>query len=300
MKKTRKLVPRNPVKSERVPVQAKGSEMTPLEIVVVVDGHPTSAEDKARYRDIALKHQYLFNEDDDLKKNYEEVKKLVQKHNDAISDDELRFQLGEIVYTHRKRHSPGYNTSIDECVDNAKIAAQRVGRIWEDLAQLDHQYREIVLALASGSISEDVVNMPLDSNERKAQLARLIAIAKHITSALHQAMETGIRLIRDTPSTTKPKTPYALEAYKFSELWYSLTGERVPYPRSVKGEISPREATEFVRLSIKMIDPKSTRAQADTGMRHARDYKKAYEELALANVSSDHAEIIEVIRRLLD
>jgi hypothetical protein len=237
-------VPRNPVKSERVPVKAKGSEMTPLEVAVVVDGHPTS-EDDARYRDIALKYEYLF-DSDDLKENYEKAKKLVQKHNDDISDDEFRFHLGEIVYTHRKRHSPGYNTKIDECVDNAKIAAQRIGRIWEDLAQLDHQYREIVLAIASRSISKEIVNMPSGFTKRKAQLARLIVIAEHIITAFHQAMEMGIHLIRDTPSKTKPKTQYAFEAFKLSELWHFLTGEQVPYPRSVKGEISPHDSTEFV------------------------------------------------------
>jgi hypothetical protein len=297
MKIARKRVPRIPGKSGPVPVQAKGSEMTSRGIVVVVDGDPSS-EDDARYRDIALKHEYLF-DSDDLKQNYENAKKLVQKHNDAISDDEVRFRLGKIVYVHRKRHGPP-NTNIDKCVDNAKIAAQRVGRIWEDLAQLDHQYREIVLAITSRSISKDVVNMPSDFIKRKAQLASLIAIAEHITAAFHQAMVMGSHLIRDTPSTTKPKTPYALEAYKLSELWYFLTGERVAYPRPVEGEISPHDSTEFVRLGIKMIDPKSTRAQADSSMKRARDYKKEYEELAFGNVSSDHAEIIEVIRRLLD
>jgi hypothetical protein len=274
------------------------SQDQPLQVAVVVDGHPTS-EDDARSRDIALKYEYLF-DSGDLKENYEKAKRLVQEHNDDISDDEFRFHLGEIVYTHRKRHSPGYNKKIDECVDNAKIAAQRVGRIWEDLAQLDHQYREIVLAIASRSISKEIVNMPSDSIERKAQLARLIAIAEHIITGFHQAMEIGIHLISDPPSTTKPKTPYAFDAFKLSQLWYFLTGEQVPYPRPVKGEISPHDSTEFVRLGIKMIDPKSTRAQAHTGMRHARDYTKAYKELALGNVSSDHAEIFEVLRHLFD
>jgi hypothetical protein len=297
MKKTRKLAPRNSVKSERVPVQADGAEKRPCGIIVLVDGDPIS-EDEAHYRDIALKHEYLFDADD-LKGNYEKAKKLVQKHNDAISDDEFRFHFGEIVYVHRKRRGPGYNASIDECVDNAKIAAQRVGRIWEDLAQLDHQYREVVLRIASRSISKNLVTMPSDFNERKAQLAKLIGIAGHITTVLCQAMEMGTRLIRDTPATTKPKTPYALEAYKLSELWFFLTGERVVYPRPVKGEISPHESTEFVRLGIKMIDPKSTRAQADTSMKHARDYKKEYEELVLGTVIGN-AEVIEVIQRLFD
>jgi hypothetical protein len=291
-------VPRIPGKSGRVPVQGKGSEIRPRKIVVSVDDGPPS-EDDARYRDIVLTHEYLFDRDD-LKGNYEKAKKLVQKHNDAISDDEFRFRLGEIVYLHRKRHDADYNDGIFERVDNAKIATERVGRIWEDLAQLDHEYRDVVLAITSRSISEDIVAMPSDFAQRKAQLARLIAIAEHITSAFHQALELAISVIREPPSSTKPKTPYAIEAYKLSELWFFLTGERVVYPRPVKGEISPHDSTEFVRLGIKMIDPKSKRAQADSSMKRARDKKKEYEELALGNANSDHAEIIEAIRRLLD
>jgi hypothetical protein len=298
MRNAKKRAPRIPGKSGRVPVQGKGSEARPSGVVVVVDDGPL-AEEEARYRDIALKHAYLFDHDD-LKENYEKAKKLVQKHNDAISDDEFRFRFGEIVYLHRTRHDPNYNKRLEECVDNAKVAAERVGRIWDDLAQLDHEYRDAVLRIASRLISMDVVTMSPDFSERKAQLARLIAIAEHITSAFHRALELGTSLVRKTPSPTKPKTPYAIEAYKLSELWFFLTGEQVAYPRSVEGESSPHDSTEFVRLGIKMIDPKSKRAQADTSMKHARDNRKKYEEFVLGDASSDHVEIIEAIRRLLD
>jgi hypothetical protein len=297
MRKARKMVPRIPAKSRQVPVQRKGSAMRPRGIVVVVDGDPSS-EDEVRYRDLTLKHEYLF--DDDLREDYEKAKHFVQKRNNAISDDEFRFRLGEIVYMHRKRYQQVYNKIIAKYMNNAKLASELVGNMWNDLAQLDHEYRDVVLAIASHSISQDVLTMSSDFTERKAQLARLIAIAGHITSAFNEAFELGTRLLCGAPSPTKPKTPYAFEAYKLSELWFFLTGERVVYPRPVKGEVSPHDSTEFVRLGIKMIDPKSKLAQADTSMKRARYIKKSYEELVLGNASSDHVEIIEAIRRLLD
>jgi hypothetical protein len=282
---------------ERVPEHGEDSEM-PTGVVVTVDDSPRS-EDQIRYRAMVLTYEYLF-DSNDLQDNYQKAKRLVQKHNHIISDDEFSFHLGEIVYLHRKRQEPAYNTKLDEFVSSAKVAAQQVGSIWEGLAQLDHGYREIVLAIASRSISPSVVTMPSGVLKRRAQLAKLIAIAEHITSAFHQAAAAGVVLIRDTPSPTKPKTRYTFEAYKLSELWFFFTGEQVVYPRPVEGEASPHDSTEFVRLGIKMIDPKSKRAQADTSMKHARDYKKDYEELILGDASGDGAKIIEFLQGLLD
>jgi hypothetical protein len=296
MRNSRKRAPKFSGRIVQLLERGKGPEVRPTNLIMVEVGDDPPSEEVAHYREIVLRHEYLF--DGDLRSEYEKAKQLVQNHNSAISDDEFRFRLGEIVYLHRRRHSnPEYNKKIDQLVKNANTATELIGRIWDDLAQLDHEYRNVVLRIASRLISEEITAMSPDLAERKTQLAQLIVFAEHISSVFHQALELGTHVIREVPSSTKPKSPYGLEAYKLSELWFFLTGEQVVYPRAVEGEVSPHDSTEFVRLCIKMIDSKCTRAQAHTSMINARDKRKQFEKFVLSDAGSEMA---QAIRRLID
>jgi hypothetical protein len=80
--------------------------------------HKPLSEEEARGCDMALNHQYLF--DRDFSEEYQKAKGLIRKYNDAISDDDFRFRLGEIVYLHRKRHA--FQNIADKGINNAELA----------------------------------------------------------------------------------------------------------------------------------------------------------------------------------
>jgi hypothetical protein len=104
------------------------------------------SEQEAVYREIVLKHEYLF--DRDFPEGYKKAKGLIRKFNDEISDDDFRFRLGEIVYLHRKRHAADYKTRIDKAINNAELASDLINGIWENILGFDHDYRDIVLNFA--------------------------------------------------------------------------------------------------------------------------------------------------------
>jgi hypothetical protein len=267
-----------------------------LPIAAEVDDDTLSEE--ARYQNIVLTHEYLF--DRDFPKEYEKVKALIKEYNTDITDDELRFRLGEIVYLHRRRHSgPKYRKRINDIVNNAKVATDLISKMWDDLAQVDHEYRELVLAITNNLISKSaVVNELPSSSGKKQRVAWSIAIAHHIVSSFHQALELGEKVAFEPASPLgRPKTPYALEAYKLSELWFLLTGTPVVYPKTVQGEASPHDSTEFVRLCVKMIDAKSTRAQVHTSIIRAREKRKEFLKLLQTDESVG---LIQAIQSLID
>jgi hypothetical protein len=299
MAKTTKRAPRisrkiAPLSAPDQSVMRDDVEQT-LPIAAEVDDDPLSED--ARYQNIVLTHEYLF--DRDFPEEYEKVKALIKKYNTDITDDELRFKLGELVYRHRRRHSdPKYKKRIDDIVNNAKLVSDLISKMWDDLAQVDHEYRDLVLAITNKSISKNAIGIDFPgSSGKKLRVAQSIAIAQHIVSSFHQALELGEKVTFVRASLTRPKTPYTLEAYTLSELWFILTGQQVVYPKSVQGEASPHDSTEFVRLCVKMIDAKSTRSQVHISIIRAREKRKEYLKLLQ---SDESAGLVQAIQSLID
>jgi hypothetical protein len=258
-----------------------------------------SSEQDAVYRDIVLKHEYLF--DRDFPEEYKKAKGLIHKFNNEISDDDFRFRLGEIVYLHRKRHAPDYKTRIDKAINNAELASDLIEGIWEDILKSDHLYRDIVLTFAKCLASTKTIGRASEllTGQRGEEL-ELLQIAGGIVHLFRIALTLGKNNIRGDPSSTRPKTPYTFEASKLLDLWLFYTKEEAVYPKRVTNEeISKQPSTEFVRLGIKMIDSNSTLAKVHTSIIRAKEKKeKDKKELERFGKDGLPSELVELIRRL--
>jgi hypothetical protein len=271
-------------------------------ITVVVDGEPLS-EEEARHREMALKHEYHF--DRDFPREYKKAKELIVRHNSDISDDELRFRLGEIVYLHRKRRmDPDYKNRMEESISSAEAAADLADKILEDIMKADYEYRNVVVSIARYLFQEEkVVGELAGLTGQKGQELALLMFAGQVFRSFHLSLKLGSMYISELPSPTRPKTPYTLEAFKLIELWSFLTGEPAVSPKGrAKGKDgeyeSPQESTEFVRLSMTMIDPNSTLSQVQTSIKRAITQKEAYRRILLGGETKLPGELLELMRRL--
>jgi hypothetical protein len=257
------------------------------------------SEAEARYRAIVLEHEYLF--DLDFPEEYQKAKVLIRKYNDAISDDDFRFMLGEIVYLHRKRHTPDYRTRIDKAINNAELTSNLIEGIWEDILRSDHDYRDIVLTFARCLASPKTIGRASQLlTGQEGEELELLQIAGGIVHLFQTALTLAKTNIRGDPSPTRPKTPYALEASKLLDLWFFCTKEEAVYPKGVPGEkISKQPSTEFIRLVIKMIDSNSTLAKVHTSIIRAKE-KKEKDRMKQERFEKEGlpTELVEFIRHL--
>jgi hypothetical protein len=267
-------------------------------VMEALDNNPLS-EAEARYRVIVLEHEYLF--DRDFPEEYQKAKALIRKYNDAVSDDDFRFMLGEIVYLHRKRHTPDNRIRIDKAINNAELASNLIEGIWEDVLRSDHDYRDIVLTFAKCLATPKTIGRVSELlSGQKGEELELLQIAGGIVKVFQMALTLGKNNVRGDPSATRPKTPYAFEASKLMELWFFCTKEEAVYPKRIsKDEISKQPSTEFVRLGIKMIDQSSTLAKVHTSIIRAKEKKeKDRRELERFEKEGLPGELVELIRRL--
>jgi hypothetical protein len=258
---------------------------------------PSVAE--ARYRAIVLEHEYLF--DRDFPEEYQKAKALIHKYNDSIPDDDFRFMLGEIIYLHRKRHTPDYRTRVDKAINNSKLASNLISQIWEDILKSDHDYREIVLTFARCLASAKTIGRASHLlTEQKGEELELLQIAGGIVHLFQMALTLAKTKIGGDHSPTRPKTPYTSEASKLLDLWFFCTREEAVYPKGVPGEeISKQPSTEFVRLGITMIDRSSTLAKVHTSIIRAKEKKqKDKREQERFEKEGLPSELVELIRRL--
>jgi hypothetical protein len=164
------------------------------------------SEEEARYREIVLKHEYLF--DRDFPEEYKRAKELIRKYNDSVTDDDFRFRLGEIIYLHRKRHAPDYKTRVDKTINNAELASDLIEGIWEDILKSDHDYRDIVLSFAKCLASTKTVGRVSELlTGQKGEELELLQIAGGIVCLFQIALTLGKNNIRGDPSPTRPKAP---------------------------------------------------------------------------------------------
>jgi hypothetical protein len=77
------------------------------------------SETEKRTREMALNHEYFF--DCDLSTDYKKAVQIIRKYNNDIPDDGMRFQIGEIVYSHRKRHTPDFKAALEQIIMTFEI-----------------------------------------------------------------------------------------------------------------------------------------------------------------------------------
>jgi hypothetical protein len=225
-----------------------------------------SAEDQSeweRRRAFLLEHDYLFHKD--FPEQYRRIKGLPfikpDKDGGGVSDDDLRFEMGEIVYFNQRRYSDGYLKNIEECIGCANAAARLLDYALADLCKLDGHHLNLLLRIMAkvlpnrGEISPESLQAEV---KQASNLMDLICNFLRILSG--ETLRTGLG---------QPLVPYVLPTYELMMLWTRLTGRAPVTPKgrrmgANKEYESGQPSTEFVRLCLTMIDPAVTLANAET------------------------------------
>jgi hypothetical protein len=291
----RKRAPRIPGKIGRVLELPNGSLGS--DTAISSEQVDSLSDMEKRTREMALNHEYFF--DRDFSADYKKVEQIIRKYNNYAPDDEIRFQIGEIVYSHRKRYTSDFKAALEQITCDAKIASELSDKIWMFIISIDHDFRDIILNIARAFFAEKLVGATYEGEGKGAEL-ELLKIAERILLLFHRALKSATKYIKDDASLTRPKTPYAFEAYKLISLWFSLTGKKAVYAKRLsRDESSHQDSTEFIRLCIKMIDPKSNLANVSTSIVRARKKREEHEKALVSfqknGLPSDIREIIKLL-----
>jgi hypothetical protein len=260
---------------------------------------PPSLDTPEKYREFALKHDYFF--DVDFPEQYRKIKELpgIKPDKDGgggVPEDELRFELGEIVYLYHKRHKNiDYFENINKCMKDADGAERLLRDVLLRLGKLDYEHFDMfsktknILAPTLGGT--DVGSLFTKVAEAIDVMQLVYVILKLITGKDPQF----------PPRRGQPKVPYVFETYRLIDLWFYLTGEDAVTPKGkTKGENnedeSPQPSTEFVRLCLSMIDSEITFSNVQTCIKRALEWKRRNIEFMVNNPGRfNYSDILQML-----
>jgi hypothetical protein len=206
---------------------------------------------------------------------------LTKKLSTELPDDDLKVAIGGVIYSGKRlyRDKP-YKKLLVDVIRNAYAPEILIGKIYDQMRLIDDDYLEgcldhVELSL-SGEDKKNFLAIPFSDEGRVPMLMRFTKLAMQglslILSDITGNPEKGM-------TRSRPPIPYVTETARLMDVWHDLTGEDALFPKGrapgAKGEwVSPQPSTEFVRLCLKMIDPKITLSNAQTLIKNARDIKK--------------------------
>ena len=213
-----------------------------------------------------------------------EFDRICQLIQDAAADDlasqkeTIELNLSEVVHRHRNRHSRDhqYFQRISAAIVSAKTAADHIDKLVNALISLDDAQRDAFMftanTLSLGRFGDSVGDFARHILE--AQLTMHL-----FSKALHLSTPEPFELHR----RGRPPVPFVLAASELVDLWETLTDQKALYPKgSAKGKGGQDEAvqpsTEFVRLSLKIINSNITTAQAITCLKRVFEINKGRKE----------------------
>lgn len=263
--------------------------------------------------DRKFKLQYAYPLPRDFEEEFEKVclLKAIKDWLDEYGRDELQIRLGEIVYAYRGRLNDtvykqlvqqgaipqfradagsdiesNYFSRIKECIRASEGALKDVETIIKTFALIDIKHIEQIRNVAHRLPYRTLSNvLDIDLLKYLSDVRRVLAV---LTFSLQAA--TGI--------TTQPRGKGApgwkhfLPASELVMLWEEITGTKVVTPRGgATGKMgkleSDQPSTEFVRLGLRMIDPKASLANAMTAIRSVMQVRQRNESPSLEGVLSE-------------
>jgi hypothetical protein len=248
-----------------------------------------------KYREFTLRNEYLF--DGDLAESYKRIKELPgikpTKDYDGVPDDELRFELGKIIYLYRKRRRTiGYEDNVKHLISGVEAAAKSMDDLPTRLRCLDHEHRELLSNVMDKLVPANVMRAATyTGGGAVAELMVFTELGRHLMQALYVAVKltTGIDP-NFRPGRGKPKSEYEEETIRLCQLWTYLTGKSpvTPKRRVAKDkEESQEPSTEFIRLCLKMIDKRISLSKVQSNIKRALIAKKELIEFMFENKNSD-------------
>jgi hypothetical protein len=233
-----------------------------------------SADFREKMKSYLLHDVYRFG--NDFPREYTKVKIILGRYCD-LSDEELRWHLGQIIYVYRGYNDAVALNTLDKCISNAKRAANSLDQFYSMMPTVHFMYADLSLKLAYDAHSKDDDTGMLLGDYR--EIPALIKTTKLVMRSLYESL--GYLADRDPTISAQPGRPpirYVFETYLLMRLWSNLTHKKVVYPKGKekdkKGEDEAlQHSTEFIRLCLKMINPKITLSNAQTCIKAVREGK---------------------------
>src|SRR5262249_22306644 len=162
--------------------------------------------------------------------------------------------------------------NLVECINNARDAAMLLGKLHTQIEAVDGEYLEASYDMIVDTMSDAEKDWLSQAcrNRRESDLTILM----HFTKYLLQGLSLSLSDLTDRPQKDrergKPALPYVYVTLRLMRAWSFLTGEEVAGTKDkLPGSDTEEDegwqpSTEFIRLVLKMIDPKITLANAKT------------------------------------
>jgi hypothetical protein len=212
----------------------------------------------------------VFKFDDDHPQEFQKLKSLLNNRAIKFDEEELRYELGDIVYSFGRRYRDlDYAANIALLEQQAAAAASALSEAHRAVQSIDGNHLELFNNLIAELLPELAQDMQFPQLINEIELMSLKA---HVIAFAVRAVTSTETKPR---GRSRPTLPYQMPTFQLIDLWEALTGEPVATPKgTAKGtDGRPDEAaqpsTEFVRLALKMIDPKITAANAVTSIKKA-------------------------------
>jgi hypothetical protein len=194
------------------------------------------------------------------------------RDNDEALEKLLRYRLGRIVYGMKCRYrDPEYVQNISDLKKLTADVAVNLDKLAESMLCLDDIHTEdfgnaiaayerlkleVFVSKNRGNDMFSEVLLEIESMSRKAQL---IAIGVRGITAPESKSE----------GRSRPRLPFLRPTTLLMKEWEALTGKGVVAPKGITEGEADQPSTEFIRLALKMIDPKVTAANTITSIKTA-------------------------------
>jgi hypothetical protein len=240
------------------------------------------------YRAFHLEHEYRF--DDECSEQYHKIMELPgiepgKFGAPGVSDDDLRFGIGEIVYKHMRRyrssafwrdrrHPKGsvpedYFDNLKKCMEDAERALPLLEEVIFGLLKLDGEHWSELLSI-NAVMDLRVGTAPTVDGDHSTLLNRLID-ASNVLVATQGFMELAIGDALPSGKRGHPKVRYVVPTAELLVLWFRLTGQPpVTTTKRVDNDfVAP--STQFIKLCLTMIEPKISMTNVATSITRAFD-----------------------------
>jgi len=191
----------------------------------------------------------------------------------AEENDQLRDELADFAYGYRRdRPRSEYRKQATQLEDKLKEVIDNLDSVLRMIENLDSHYNRRMVDFMTKSPLDDDVNYNLGHILRDLENAQ--TVASYFRFALHFATHFEAK----KSGRSRPSLPQFVPAVQLMDLWERLTGTEIVTPKGAAAGKNKPEATqpstEFVRLGLKMIDPKITVANTMTLIKRALAEKK--------------------------
>jgi hypothetical protein len=228
----------------------------------------------------------------DFPKEFAEIEKLLKAAHAIITYDDLRYELGEIVYGYRNRmQKPDYPSMLARCDLQLGQTADSLDRIVDDLCKVDLMHANLLM--------EVVALLPFDKHALIGfqEELRELALASTRLRRLKIGLQIATANERRRPGRARPKLPYVAPTLELVELWQKLTAAKVVWPRGKHEDVAIQRSTEFIRLGLQMIDPKVTVSNAITSIKNALKLNRE-QVVSESELSSDELHALRLLRKI--